>query len=153
MKKFLFSLITFAVVVLFASCEKDPVTKPDPNPPPPSVVVEFQLDFSAKPENMTLSFGSSGIIMLNSNNTEAIMTVPPTLPITTFRLTGYEAAKIVGKKIYIYIDGARWYNVPQVAASWIIVKAVNPVVALPAVNKLVIPIEADLSTPCEIRDP
>lgn len=150
MKKFLYLFFAFALVALMSSCKKDPPVNPNPDPDPhTNPVVEIQLDFSAKPDGMVLDFRN--VIALLDKDKKGINVIPFTFPISTLRLTGEDALLVAGKKVYVYIEGGRCY--PPYVGMWQIQLAIDPVLVSPKVNKVVIPIPADITVPCIVMDP
>ena len=150
MKKLFYLFFAFVVVALLSSCEKDPPVNPDPDPDPhTNPVIEIQVDFSAKPDNMLLDFTQPMVLLDKDKN--LIKIIPYTFPISTLRLTGDEALSLAGKKAYVFFNGSRIY--PPNGGDWNIQKAIDPVLVYPKINKVVIPIPADITVPCIVMDP
>ncbi len=149
MKKFLYLFFTFVVVALLSSCEKDPVAPPDPDPDPhANPVIEIQVEFQ-KPDNMAL--GCNQFVVVSADRTTALQAIEFKEPISTVRLTGDMALELAGKKAYIYIGITRGYY--PVFSGLTMQKAIDPLVVLPGINKLVIVVSPDLTTPQQEIDP
>ena len=149
MKKFFYLFIVFVVAALLSSCEKDPPVNPDPDPDPhTNPVIEIQVEFQ-KPDNMSLEFMQ--LLIVDANRTGGIQSMPFTEPISTVKLTGDIALSLAGKKVYIYIGISRGYY--PVFSSLTMQKAIDPLVVLPGINKLVIVVSPDLTTPQQEIDP
>lgn len=149
MKKFFYLFFTFVVVALLSSCEKDPPVNPDPDPDPhTNPVIEIQVEFQ-KPDNMVLDCRQ--LLIVDADRTGGIQAIEFKEPISTVRLTGDMALELAGKKVYIYIDIGRGY--PPVFRGMVMQKAIDPLVVLPGINKLVIVVSPDLTTPQQEIDP
>ena len=146
--------LLLALVALISSCDKknddNPEPSPNPNPNPSEVVIEIQVDFSSKPDDITLNFIQNAIA-LHDQNWSGIAIIPYTQPISTLRLTGEQAKQYLGKKVYVYFEAVRSNG--HASAFLKVEKKIEPLLALPAINKLVIPVLPVSAGNCEYIDP
>lgn len=153
MKNSLYLFLAFVLVALLgaSSCTKDDPPPPTPPPPPPIEGIDIQIEFQGLPEDMRFTID---VLTLLDKDKQVLVgfSYKYQYPLGIYHVPYSYWDKVLNQKVYILIVGARMYD-SQYYRSSTIRRAIDPLLPLPAINKIVVVLEPDLLIPQEEIDP
>lgn len=154
MRKNILLKILFLLIISLsfgASCTKDDPPPPTPPPPPPIEGIDIQIEFQGLPEDMKFYID---VLTLLDKDKQVLASFRNEYkyPLGIYHVPYSYWDKVLNQKVYILIAGVRMYD-SQFYQSSTIRRAIDPLLPLPAINKIVVVLEPDLLIPQEEIDP
>ena len=154
MRKNILLKILFLLIISLsfgASCTKDDPPPPTPPPPPPIEGIDIQIEFQGLPEDMKFHID---VLTLFDKDMQGLVDFYYQFkyPLGIYQVPYSYWDKVLNQKVYILIVGYRMYD-SQYYRSSTIRRAIDPLLPLPAINKIVVVLEPDLLIPQEEIDP